>query len=169
MSKSNKSANDSFIDKTFSVVADILIKILPSSDREKQAFTYYRNGLSAQSQGEYSTALKNYYQALRLEVDPYDRSYILYNIGLLLSNTGEHDRALEYYHQALERNPALPQALNNCAILYHYRAEQMLKLNRPELAEILFQKAEDYWRLCVSIAPLNYLEVQGWLKMRANK
>ena len=160
---------DSFIDKTFTVVADILVKILPSSDREKQAFTYYRNGLSAQSQGEYSTALKNYYQALRLEVDPYDRSYILYNIGLLLSNTGEHDRALEYYHQALERNPALPQALNNIAVLYHYRAEKMLELNRPELAEILFQKAEDYWKLCISLAPLNYLEVQGWLKMRANK
>lgn len=166
MSKSNSS---SFIDKTFTVVADILVKILPSSDREKQAFNYYRNGMAAQSEGEYSTALKNYYQSLRLEIDPYDRSYILYNIGLLHTNNGEHDRALEYYHQALERNPALPQALNNIAVIYHYRAEQMLEFNRPDLAELLFTKAEEYWKVCIQIAPLNYLEVQGWLKMRANK
>uniref|UniRef100_UPI003001EBE0 photosystem I assembly protein Ycf3 n=1 Tax=Cephaleuros lagerheimii TaxID=2738443 RepID=UPI003001EBE0 len=134
------SKNTSFIDQTFSVIATILVKILPSSDREKQAFNFYRRGMAAQSDGEYSTALKNYYQSL-----------LLYNIGLLHTNNGEHDRALEYYHQALERNPALPQALNNY------------------LAEILFRKAEDYWKVAVDIAPLNYLEVQGWLKMRANK
>jgi hypothetical protein len=40
--------NDNFIDKTFTVVADILIKVLPTSNREKQAFTYYRDGMSAQ-------------------------------------------------------------------------------------------------------------------------
>ncbi|RYX99760.1 MAG: photosystem I assembly protein Ycf3, partial [Cyanobacteriota bacterium] len=28
--------NDNFIDKTFTVVADILLKILPTSNREKQ-------------------------------------------------------------------------------------------------------------------------------------
>ncbi|KAL5710561.1 Photosystem I assembly protein Ycf3 [Ranunculus cassubicifolius] len=27
--------------------------------------------------------LQNYYEATRLEIDPYDRSYILYNIGLI--------------------------------------------------------------------------------------
>ena len=165
-----KNSSDSFIDKTFSVAADLIVKVLPSlSDREKQAVSYYRNGMSAQAEGLYSTALKNYYQALRLETDPYDRSYILYNIGLLLTNTGEHDRALEYYHQALERNPALPQALNNIAVIYHYRAEQLLQFNRPDLAEFLFNKAEEYWKVALRLAPLNYLEVQGWLKSRANK
>ena len=49
--------NDNFIDKTFTVVADILIKVLPTTNREKQAFTYYRNGLSAQAEGEYAEAL----------------------------------------------------------------------------------------------------------------
>lgn len=73
--------NDNFIDKTFTVIADILIKVLPTSNREKEAFSYYRDGMSAQSEGEYAEALQNYYQALRLEIDPYDRSYILYNIG----------------------------------------------------------------------------------------
>ena len=46
--------NDNFIDKTFTVVADILIKVLPTSNREKQAFTYYRDGMSAQAEGEYA-------------------------------------------------------------------------------------------------------------------
>ena len=39
--------------------------------------------MSAQSEGEYAEALQNYYEAMRLETDPYDRSYILYNIGLV--------------------------------------------------------------------------------------
>ena len=53
--------NDNFIDKTFTVVADILLKVLPTSNREKQAFSYYRDGMSAQSEGEYAEALQNYY------------------------------------------------------------------------------------------------------------
>nr|YP_010260979.1 photosystem I assembly protein Ycf3 [Trentepohlia sp. BN17]UIB38733.1 photosystem I assembly protein Ycf3 [Trentepohlia sp. BN17] len=156
----SKNSGNNFIDQTFTIIASTIVKILPASDREKQAFNYYRNGMSAQSEGEYSIALKNYYQSLRLETDPYDY------IGLLHTNNGEHDRALEYYHQALERNPALPQALNNIAVIYHYRAEQMLEFNRPDLAELLFTKAEDYWKLAINLSPTSYLEVQGWLKMR---
>ncbi len=34
-----------FIDKTFTVIADILLKVLPASKQEKQAFSYYRAGL----------------------------------------------------------------------------------------------------------------------------
>ena len=77
--------------------------------------------MSAQSEGEYAEALENYYEALQLEEDPYDRSYILYNIGLIYSSNGEYMQALEYYHQALELNLNLPQALNNIAVIYHYQ------------------------------------------------
>jgi hypothetical protein len=35
------------------------------------------------SEGEYAEALQNYYEAMRLEVDAYDRSYILYNIEFI--------------------------------------------------------------------------------------
>ena len=66
--------------------------------------------MSAQSEGNYAEALQNYYEAMRLEIDPYDRSYILYNIGLIHTSNGEHTKALEYYFRALERNPFLPQA-----------------------------------------------------------
>ena len=83
--------NDNFIDKTFTVLADILLKVLPATKDEKQAFSYYRYGMSAQANGDYAEALENYYEALKLEEDAYDRSYILYNIGLIYSN---HDYVL---------------------------------------------------------------------------
>lgn len=76
--------------------------------------------MSAQSEGEYAEALQNYYEAMRLEIDPYDRSYILYNIGLIHTSNGQHGKALEYYSQALTRNASLPQALNNMAVICHY-------------------------------------------------
>jgi tetratricopeptide (TPR) repeat protein len=155
--------NDNFIDKTFTVVADILLKVLPTSKREKQAFSSYRDGISAQSEGEYAEALQNYYEALRLETVFYDRSYILYNIGLIHTSNGEHGRALEYYYQALERNPSLPQALNNIAVIYHYRGEQAVENGQPEIASLLFDKAADYWREAIRLAPNNYIEAENWL------
>ena len=36
--------NGNFIDKTFSVVANILLQIIPTTSGEKEAFTYYRDG-----------------------------------------------------------------------------------------------------------------------------
>ena len=138
--------NDNFIDKTFTVIADILLKVLPTTAREKQAFTYYRDGMSAQAEGEYAEALQNYYEALRLEVDAYDRSYIFYNVGLIHTSNGQHTKALEYYYQALETNPSLPQALNNIAVIYHYRGEKALESGDSQTAELLFEKAADYWR-----------------------
>ena len=157
--------NDNFIDKTFTIVADILLKILPASKQEKQAFFYYRDGMSAQSEGEYAEALENYYEALQLEEDPYDRSYILYNIGLIYSSNGEYIQALEYYHQALELNLNLPQALNNIAVIYHYRGEQAIENGQSEISLILFEKAADYWKEAIRLAPTNYIEAQNWLKM----
>ena len=72
--------NDNFIDKTFTVVADILLKVLPTTRNEKEAFIYYRDGMSALAEGEYADELQNYYQAMRLVVDTFDRSYIFYNM-----------------------------------------------------------------------------------------
>lgn len=77
--------NNNFIDKTFTILADVILRVFPASQQEKKAFSYYLNGLSAQEEGEYAEALNNYYQALQLEEDLYDRSIILYNIGLIYS------------------------------------------------------------------------------------
>ena len=157
-----------FIDKTFTVIADILLKILPASKKEKEAFSYYRTGMSAQSKGEYDEALKNYYEALKLEEDPYDRSYTLYNIGLIYGNTGKYSQALEFYHQALSLNSNLPQALNNIAVIYHSQALNAQSLKEEEYTELskeLFDKAGEYWIQALKLAPDNYPGARNWLKM----
>ena len=82
--------------------------------------------MSAQSEGEYAEASRSYYKAMRLEIDSYDRSYILHNIGLIHTSNGKHAKALEYYFQALERNSFLPQAFNNMAVICHH-----VRLSRP--------------------------------------
>jgi len=156
--------NDNFIDKTFTVLADIILKILPTSREEKQAFYYYRDGMSAQSEGEYAEALEYYYEALLLEEDPYDRSYILYNIGLIYASNGEHIKALEYYHQALELNSKLPQALNNIAVIYHYQATKAASQENLNVSKSMFEKAAQYWEQAISLSPNNYIEAQNWLK-----
>ena len=157
--------NDNFIDKTFTIVADILLKVFPASKQEKQAFSYYRDGMSAQSEGEYAEALENYYEALQIEEDPYDRSYILYNVGIIYSNNGKYLKALEYYHQALELNSALPQALNNIAVIYHYQGTKASEKKEFELAQNMFEKAGGYWKKAIRLAPNNYIEAQNWLKI----
>nr|UCU09565.1 hypothetical chloroplast RF34 [Cycas bifida] len=158
--------NDNFTDKTFTIVADILLRIIPTAPGEKEAFTYYRDGvMSAQSEGEYAEALQNYYEAMRPEIDPYDRSYILYNIGLIHMSNGEHTEALEYYFQALKRNPSLPQAFNNMAVICHYRGEQAIQQGDPETAEAWSDRAAEYWKQAIALAPGNYIEAQNWLKI----
>nr|YP_009397446.1 photosystem I assembly protein [Dasyclonium flaccidum]ARW66632.1 photosystem I assembly protein [Dasyclonium flaccidum] len=161
--------NDNFIDKTFTVLADIVLKILPTSKEEKQAFYYYRDGMSAQSEGEYAEALENYYEALLIEEDPYDRSYILYNIGLIYASNGEHIKALEYYHQALELNVNLPQALNNIAVIYHYQGLKAANSKKFHISKSMFDKAAEYWEQAISLAPNNYIEAQNWLKTTGRK
>ncbi len=156
--------NDNFIDKTFTVMADIILKILPTNQKAKEAFAYYRDGMSAQGDGEYAEALDNYYEALKLEEDPNDRSYILYNIALIHTSNGEHDKALEYYHQAIDLNPRMPQALNNVAVIFHYQAEKAKEEGNEDKAEEYYRKAAEYWIQAIRLAPNNYIEAQNWLK-----
>ena len=145
-------------------MADIILKILPTNRKAKEAFAYYRDGMSAQGDGEYAEALENYYEALKLEEDSNDRSYILYNIGLIHASNGEHERAIDYYQQAIAENARLPQALNNIAVIYHYQGEKAKEAGDDEVAEGLFDKAADYWKQAISMAPNNYIEAQNWLK-----
>ncbi|NWF60763.1 MAG: photosystem I assembly protein Ycf3 [Fischerella sp.] len=156
--------NDNFIDKSFTVMADLILKILPANKRAKEAFVYYRDGMSAQSEGEYAEALENYKEALELEEDALDRGYILYNMGLIHASNGEHETALDLYHQALECNPRLPQALNNIAVIYHFMGEKAKQEGDEDGGEALFDKAADYWIRAIRLAPNNYIEAQNWLK-----
>lgn len=156
--------NDNFIDKSFTVMADLILKLLPANKRAKEAFVYYRDGMSAQADGEYAEALENYEEALELEEDINDKSYILYNMGLIYASNGNHDKALELYHQAIEYNPRLPQALNNIAVIYHFQGEKAKEAGDQDGGEALFDRAADYWIRAIRMAPNNYIEAQNWLK-----
>ncbi|MDJ0734528.1 MAG: photosystem I assembly protein Ycf3 [Nostocaceae cyanobacterium] len=156
--------NDNFIDKSFTVMADLILKLLPANKRAKEAFVYYRDGMSAQTEGEYAEALENYEQALELEEDTNDRGYILYNMGLIYASNGDHEKALELYHQSLECNPRLPQALNNIAVIYHYQGEKAKEAGDEDGGEAFFDQAADYWIRAIRLAPNNYIEAQNWLK-----
>jgi tetratricopeptide (TPR) repeat protein len=156
--------NDNFIDKSFTVMADLILKLLPTNKEAKEAFAYYRDGMSAQADGEYAEALANYEEALKLEPDPYDRSFILYNIALIYTSNGEHARALEKYEEALELNPRMPQALNNIAVIHHYLGEQAKEAGDNDTAETEFDQAAEYWERAIRMAPNNYIEAQNWLK-----
>lgn len=138
--------NDNFIDKSFTVMADLILKLLPAKKKAKEAFAYYRDGMSAQSDGEYAEALDNYNAALELEEDPNDRSFILYNIALIHASNGEYERALGRYQEALDINPRMPQALNNIAVILHYQGEQAKEAGNEEAAEAFFDRAADHWK-----------------------
>ena len=73
-------------------------------------------------------------------------------------------KALEYYHQALELNSNLPQALNNIAVIYHYQGIRASEVENLEIAKTLFDKAGEYWKNAIQLAPNNYIEAQNWLK-----
>ena len=157
--------NDNFIDKTFTVMADIILKALPTNKKAKEAFAYYRDGMSAQGDGEYAEALDNYEEALKLEEDANDRSYILYNMGLIHASNGDLEKAIALYEESIELNPRMPQSLNNIAVLYHYQGEQAKEAGEEEKAEAFYDKAAEYWKQAIRIAPNNYLEAQNWLKV----
>lgn len=156
--------NDNFIDKSFTVMADLILKLLPANRKAKEAFVYYRDGMSAQAEGEYAEALEYYEEALTLEEDPNDRGYIFYNMGLIYASNGDHDKALELYHRAVELNPRLPQALNNIAVIFHYQGEKLKENGDNDGGEALFDQAADYWIRAIRMAPNNYIEAQNWLK-----
>lgn len=156
--------NDNFIDKSFTVMADLILKVLPTDRRAKEAFAYYRDGMSAQGDGEYAEALENYEEALTLEEDPLDRAFIFYNMALVFTSNGEHEKALDYYRQALELNGKMPQALNNMAVIHHHLGSLAQEQGDADEADRRFDLAAESWSKAIRMAPNNYIEAQNWLK-----
>ena len=165
-----------FIDRVFTVISDLILKLLPASKQEKQAFAYYKAGMAAQAEGDYAEALENYYESLYLDEDQYDRSYTLYNIGLIYGKNENYPRALEYYHQAVSLNSNLPQALNNIAVIYHSSGLNTITMINEDIDDIqqaeyralateFFDKAGEYWRQALKLAPDNYPGARNWLKV----
>jgi len=159
-----KDSSDSFIDKAFTVMADIVVATMPLAQAEKDAYQYYRDGMAAQTGGDYSTALRSYAESLKLEEDPIDRSYIFYNLGIIFASNGEFVKAVKYYHLALDQNKEMPQCYNNIAVIYQDQGARAERKGELEKSRVLFDKAGQYWNQAIRIAPTNYLEAQNWLK-----
>jgi len=68
---------DNFIDKAFTVIAESIVKIMPIAEKEKKAYIYYRDGLAALNNGDYSEALEYYKESLLLEENKIDRGETL--------------------------------------------------------------------------------------------
>jgi hypothetical protein len=72
---------------------------LPTSNREKQAFTYYQTACQLKQKVNMQKHYKTIIKHLRLEIDPMTVVIFLYNIGLIHTSNGKHGRALEYYYK----------------------------------------------------------------------
>ena len=85
-------------------------------------------------------------------------------MGLIHASNGEHEAALQKYQAALDLNPRMCQALNNMAVIFHYKGEQAEASGDSDTAETMFDEAARYWMEAINIAPNNYIEAQNWLK-----
>ena len=47
---------------------------------------------------------------------------------------------------------------------YHYQGIKASEVENLEVAKTLFDKAGEYWRQAIKLAPNNYIEAQNWLK-----
>ena len=162
MPRSNR--NDNFIDKSFTVMADLIVKLLPINARSKEAYVYYRDGLSAQNDGDYAEALENYEEALKLEENSTDRSETLKNMAIIYMSNGEEERAIETYRKALEENPNPPSCRKNRGLIYEKLGCMGAEGGEQDAAARGFDQAADVWTQAVRRNPGGYLDIENWLK-----
>ena len=155
---------DNFIDKTFTVMADLIVKMMPINDKAKRAYVYYRDGLSAQNAGDYAEALENYEESLKLEESPFDRSETLKNMAIIYMSNGDEDLALATYQRALDQNSNQPSCLKNMGLIYEKRGRTAQEAGLQDEADRLFDRAADVWTQAVRLYPGGYLDIENWLK-----
>jgi len=155
---------DNFIDKAFTVVAELIVKAMPIDEKEKKAYLYYREGLSAQDRGDYSEALQCYEESLTLEMNSVDRGETLKNMAIIYMSNGDEDRALETYAKALEENPKQPSCLKNMGLIYEKRGRLAQQSGKPDEADLWLDRAAEVWTKAVRLYPGGYLDIENWLK-----
>lgn len=156
--------NDNPFDKAFSVIAEGIVKMMPIPAKEKQAYNYYKEGFAAQTNGDYSEALENYEESLRLEESAIDRGETLKNMAIIYMSNGEEERALDTYIKALEENPKQPSCLKNMGLIYEKRGRALQQEGKPDESDIWFDKAAEVWTKAVRLYPGGYLDIENWLK-----
>ena len=156
--------NDNPFDKAFSVIAEGIVKMMPIPAKEKQAYIYYKEGFAAQPNGDYSEALENYEESLRLEESAIDRGETLKNMAIIYMSNGEEERALDTYIKALEENPKQPSCLKNMGLIYEKRGRALQQEGKLDESDIWFDKAAEVWTKAVRLYPGGYLDIENWLK-----
>jgi len=158
-----------FFDKAFTIIADVILKILPIGKKEKKSFSYYRQGLSAHYEGKYEEAIKYYFESLELEEDPYDRSYTLYNLGMAHEATGLYREAIEFYHQAFLENIECSSTLVRISRLYWLLGKEAESKSQSETdeynkkADICSKKSIAYLIIATQLTSQNYDDIRNWL------
>ena len=155
---------DNFIDKAFTVIAESIVKIMPIAEKEKKAYIYYRDGLAAQNNGDYSEALEYYKESLTLEENKIDRGETLKNMAIIYMSNGEEDLSIETYQQALNENPKQPSCLKNIGLIYEKRGRFAEQNGDLDQRDIWFDKAAQVWSKAVRLYPGGYLDIENWLK-----
>jgi tetratricopeptide (TPR) repeat protein len=155
---------DNFIDKAFTVIAESIVKIMPIADKEKKAYIYYRDGLAAQNNGDYSEALEYYKESLLLEENKIDRGETLKNMAIIYMSNGEEDLSIETYQKALGENPKQPSCLKNIGLIYEKRGRYAEQNGDLDQRDIWFDKAAEVWSKAVRLYPGGYLDIENWLK-----
>ncbi len=155
---------DNFIDKAFTVMAEMIVKMMPIAANEKQAYIYYRDGLAAQNDGDYSEALENYEESLKLEENSIDRGETLKNMAIIYMSNGEEELALDTYRKALLENPKQPSCLKNMGLIYEKRGRLAQQEGRQDESDSWFDQAAEVWTKAVRLYPGGYLDIENWLK-----
>ena len=155
---------DNFIDKAFTVIAESIVKIMPIAEKEKKAYIYYRDGLAAQNNGDYSEALEYYKESLLLEENKIDRGETLKNMAIIYMSNGEEDLSIETYEKALVENPKQPSCLKNIGLIYEKRGRYAEQNGDLDQRDIWFDKAAEVWSKAVRLYPGGYLDIENWLK-----
>ena len=155
---------DNFIDKAFTVIAESIVKVMPIADKEKKAYIYYRDGLAAQNNGDYSEALEYYKESLKLEENKIDRGETLKNMAIIYMSNGEEDLSIETYEKALVENPKQPSCLKNIGLIYEKRGRYAEQNGDLDQRDIWFDKAAEVWSKAVRLYPGGYLDIENWLK-----
>ena len=81
-------------------MAEGIVKVMPIASKEKEAYLYYRKGLAAQNDGDYSEALEYYEESLKLEDNQVDRGETLKNMAIIYMSNGDEERALNTYKKS---------------------------------------------------------------------
>ncbi len=145
-------------------MAELIVKAMPIDEKEKKAYIYYREGLSAQDRGDYSEALECYEESLKLEANSVDRSETLKNMAIIFMSNGNEELALETYRKSLDENPKQPSCLKNMGLIYEKRGRLAQQAGNYDEADIWLDRATEVWTKAVRLYPGGYLDIENWLK-----